>query len=45
MEQKHTQLLVEGMTSDAHPSLQPPNSYRDALNGNLISHGGNNYSF
>jgi hypothetical protein len=45
MEQNHTQLLLDGMQSDSHPSLQPPNSYRDALNGNLISHGGNNYSF
>lgn len=45
MEQKHLSLLNEGMTSDVHPSLQPLNTYRDARNGNLISHDGNNYSF
>src|SRR3972149_1988415 len=45
MEQNVTNLLVDGMQSDSHPALQPPNSYRDAQNGNLISHGGNNYSW
>ncbi len=45
MEQNVTSLLVDGMQSDSHPALQPPNSYRDANNGNLISHGGNNYSW
>lgn len=45
MEQKHVNLLVEGMNLDSHPSLQPSNSYREALNGNLISKGGNNYSY
>lgn len=43
--EKHTSLVVEGMTLDSHPSLQPPNSYREARNGTLISKGGNNYSF
>lgn len=45
MEQKHTSLFVDGMNLDSHPSLQPPNSYREALNGTLISNNGNHYSF
>lgn len=37
--------LSEGMTKDFDPSLQPPNTYRHGLNGNLISKGGNHYAF
>lgn len=43
--EQHINLCSEGMSLDVHPSLQPPNSYREALNGNLISKGGNVYSF
>jgi len=45
MAQKHINLLVDGMNLDSHPSLQPPNSYREANNGTLISVNGNNYSY
>ncbi len=45
MEQEHLNLLNDGLFMDTHPSLQPPNTYRNGLNGNLISHNGNNYSF
>lgn len=45
MAQQYTNFVAGGMELDAHPSLQPPNTYREAQNGNIISHGGNNYSF
>lgn len=34
-----------GLDLDSHPSLMQSGSYRNALNGNLISHEGNHYSF
>ncbi len=45
MENEHLNFLGEGLHSDNHPSLQPPNTYRHGLNGNLVTHDGNNYSF
>lgn len=45
MEQEYLSTFQGGMESDSHPSLQPKNTYRNGLNGNLISHDGNNYSF
>ena len=45
MEQQHVSTFASGMHQDSHPSLQPKNTYRDGLNGNLVSHDGNHYSF
>ncbi len=37
--------LSEGEHSDNDESLQPKNTFRQGLNGNLISKGGNHYSY
>ena len=37
--------LSNGLHSDNDPSLQPANSYRQGLNGNLITKDGNHYSY
>lgn len=40
-----TNLLYAGEHSDNDPSAQPPNTFRDGLNGNLIAHGQNKFSY
>lgn len=38
-------LLYNGLHQDNDPAAQPPHTYRDALNGNLISYGNGRYGF
>jgi len=38
-------LLVGGLHVDNDPAAQPPNTYREALNGNLIAYGNNKFTF
>lgn len=37
--------LFEGEHSDNDPSAQPPNTYREGLNGSIISYGANQFAF
>lgn len=37
--------LSEGMHSDNDQNAQPPNTYRDSLNGDIITYGGNRFAW
>lgn len=45
MDQHLINTLHEGLHSDNDQNAQPPNSYRDAMNGTIVTLGGNRYSF
>ncbi len=45
MEGNEIVYLNNGMNGDSDPSIQPNDTYYRGLNGNLISHGENKYSF
>lgn len=38
-------LLFNGLHSDNDPSAQPPNTYRDSLNGSIVTYGQNRYAW